>query len=69
MSPASFPCRTQDVCRLLGVSIFRVRGALMGGKIPAPHKDPGGVFWWSESDVENLRAALAIDRRRKAVSA
>jgi hypothetical protein len=50
-----------------GASSWRLVSLLRSDKLsPPPQKDSSGDFLWFPEDIERARAALLIDRRRKA---
>lgn len=57
--------KTTEVARQLGTPYHRIASALRSQKLSPPSKDYSGDFIWTEADVEALRQALAVDRRRK----
>jgi hypothetical protein len=61
------PLKTREAARWLGVSYWRLVSLLRCDKLtPLPQKDSSGDFVWFPEDLERARAALKIDRRRKA---
>jgi hypothetical protein len=57
--------KSSQVIRLLGISYYRLVSTLRSGKMEPPARDFSGDFIWLEADIERLRAALAVDRRRR----
>jgi hypothetical protein len=58
--------KTRQVAQLLSRTVGAIAQALRSGKInPLPERDFLGMYVWTPADVERLRAAFAIDRRRK----
>ena len=60
---------TTEAARLVGTTPNNLLAAIRNGRLAAPAKNASGAYWWTDADVERARAALAIDRRRKAVPA
>lgn len=48
----------------VGKSIDYLHGLIRGKRIKSPLK-LAGRLWWSPADVERVRAAMAIDRRKR----
>jgi hypothetical protein len=59
-------CRkTPLAARELQITVTRLYSLLRSAKIPAPQKDSSGDYLWTDTDLEAVRRALAIDHRRK----
>jgi hypothetical protein len=56
--------KTCEVVKLVGRSYWAVIGAIRAKKVPPPVKDASGDYLWTPLDIERLRAAFALDRRR-----
>lgn len=52
---------TKEAARTLGISIARLQQALWKERFEPPMKGPGGVYFWTEDDLE--RASWAILHR------
>jgi hypothetical protein len=57
--------KTKDAARELGMTITRLRGMLETQKIAPPRKDSSGDYVWDDADLDRVRQAAAVDRRRK----
>ncbi len=57
--------KTREVLQELNASYHRVHSVLRSGKVTPPAKDVSGDFAWTAQDVEAVRHAMTIDRRRK----
>jgi hypothetical protein len=49
---------------MLGITYTHLHALIRAGKVPRPERDVSGDYWWSESDIANARAALAMPHRR-----
>jgi hypothetical protein len=61
--PVKLPVKTREVCERLGITYYQVMAVFRARKMQRPPQDSSGDYVWSESDIETLRAALALDRR------
>ena len=64
-NPMSLPPMTREVAQLLGVPYERLFRLVNRGLIPPPPKSASGDYHWPPELIEQARAALKIDRRRK----
>jgi hypothetical protein len=58
--------KTGAVAKELSIPMSRLRSLIVTGRLDAPAKDSSGDFIWRNEDIERARAALQVDRRRKA---
>ncbi len=58
--------KTGAVARELAIPVSRLRSLIVTGRLAPPEKDSSGDFIWRSEDIEQARAALQVDRRRKA---
>jgi hypothetical protein len=65
----SLPLKSPLAARALGINKPHLLNLVDSGRCPPPRKDSSGHYLWTEQDLENARAALTVDRRRKAVPA
>lgn len=60
---------TRDALLQANSTYRQFAGALSAKKMKPPAKGSDGRYTWTSENVEELRRAIATDRRRKAVSA
>jgi hypothetical protein len=49
----------------LGITYARLVSLLRARKVAPPQKDTSGDYLWTDADLESVRQAMTIDRRRK----
>ncbi len=55
---------TGEIVRRLGITESRLDSLIRTGRLASPTKDSAGRRIWSPDDLERVRAAMAVDRRR-----
>jgi hypothetical protein len=60
--------KTTAGAREIGIAPSHLYSLIRSGKVPAPPKDSSGDYLWDQDALEAAREALAVDRRRKAVT-
>jgi hypothetical protein len=65
----SLPQNTRSIALLAGCTVAQIFGALYAGKLVPPPKTASGEYAWCDEDVARIRAALAVDRRRRRAEA
>jgi hypothetical protein len=58
---------SREAAALAGCTINQLHEALRQNKMARPQRDVTGRYVWCAEDVQRLREAVAVDRRRKAV--
>lgn len=60
--------KSPSVARELKITYARLFDLLRSGRLAPPRRDESGHFIWTAADVQRVRKALKIDRRRKPVA-
>ena len=63
--PPTTPLLSRDLARALGVVPDRLYALIRSGRLAEPPRDSSGRYVWPAEAVEQARAALGVDRRRK----